>query len=48
MAISEILASKAKPMDYVTIGKLRGVVNAAVAWPTHLVVDHALRPDIRD
>lgn len=44
----DILVSRTGPMDYVRIGALRREVTAALGWPTHLVFESALRPDVRD
>ena len=44
----DILVSKLGPMDYATIGALRREVTETLGWPTHLVFESALKPDIRD
>lgn len=44
----DILVSRTGPMDYAKIGALRREVTAALEWPTHLLFESALRPDVRD
>ena len=44
----DILVSKTGAMDYATIGALRREVTATLGWPTHLVFESALRPEVRD
>ena len=44
----DILVSKTGPMDYATIGALRREVTATLGWPTQLVFESALRPEVRE